>query len=145
VVSNALKKRVDMLEPDKIYLVQRVGFPTYKIGRTSQRPIRRMRSIRDEVVREGLFNDGSPVELQLIHYFDVINPYEAEDHLHEYFSPHRIKFGPPCIIPEREWFTLNDVHIIFFKTLNGDNYLDLISIGKETDVWGRRRIGRAPT
>jgi hypothetical protein len=134
-----------LLRQDKIYLIQRIGFQIYKIGKTQEDPLVRLQSIEAEVIRDGLFNDGSPVKLELIHSFNVSAPFRAEPGLHRYFSNQRIRFGPPCILPEREWFTLTDAHVAFIKTLTDDNYLDLISIGTEVNEWGFRTTGRAAT
>jgi hypothetical protein len=133
------------MSQEKIYLIQRKGFATYKIGHTRRDLLVRLANITREVIKDGLFNDGFPVTLELIYFFNLAGaPYRAEPSLHRYFSDQRIKFGPPCILEQREWFTLTDAQVAFFTTLTEDNYLDLISIGKETDEWGRRVIGRAP-
>src|SRR5687767_14099363 len=121
------------MSQEKIYLIQRIGFPTYKIGHTKDLHVR-MRNITREFIRDGLFNDGSPVMLDLIYSFNLAGaPYRAEPSLHRYFRDQRIEFEPPCILPHREWFTLTDAHVAFFITLTDDSYLDLISIGKEID------------
>lgn len=79
------------------------GLPVYKIGHAID-PIDRLRGLQN----------GSPVKLTLLHFFQIIeSPYGIESEIHSLLSRYRI---------HGEWFALPAVTVTWLKGLNEDNY-----------------------